>query len=156
MLPAQFTCSAQPAGWGNNSLIRTTASWVSLLHVISIMRGVSVWIIQWMHYVYFFSLNVYLEMWGLCWDLIVILNLAAKKKKSQYSFSIYLLLIMYRIPAEQLPAKWTLSKFLHIIISEGIMSTAASSEQRRAKLTGKEVLWKCNFWGYVFYIFFLF
>lgn len=29
----------------------------------------------------------------------------SKEKKSQYSFSIYLLLIMHRIPAEQLPTK---------------------------------------------------
>lgn len=32
VLPAQFTCSAQRTGWGNNSLIRTATSWVSLLH----------------------------------------------------------------------------------------------------------------------------
>ncbi len=39
VLPAQFTCSAQRAGWGNNSLIRTAASCVSLRHIVHIMRG---------------------------------------------------------------------------------------------------------------------
>lgn len=45
VLAAQFTCSAQRAGWGNSSLIRTAASLLSLQHIASIMRRVPVWVI---------------------------------------------------------------------------------------------------------------